>query len=128
MATPWAKLPKKVQDAILYGTGEEEIDFVYEDGVRRYTNTKSFEGVIGNIERRFREPADVFVAAPVALLDRQPRVAAQVDDFLRLGERPEAGNAVQERVPHRDEVGAAVLADRGDRHRPLLLEEGIDLL
>ena len=55
MATPWEKLPKKVQDAILYGTGEEEVDFVYEDGVRRYTNTKPFEGVIGNIERRFRE-------------------------------------------------------------------------
>jgi excinuclease ABC subunit A len=55
MATPWEKLPKKAQDAILYGTAEEEVDFVYEDGVRRYTNTKSFEGVIGNIERRFRE-------------------------------------------------------------------------
>jgi excinuclease ABC subunit A len=55
MSTPWEKLPKKVQDAILYGTGDEEVDFVYEDGVRRYTNTKPFEGVIGNIERRFRE-------------------------------------------------------------------------
>src|SRR4029079_1236496 len=55
MATPWDKLPKKVQDAILYGTGDEEVDFVYEDGVRKYTNSKPFEGVIGNIERRFRE-------------------------------------------------------------------------
>ena len=55
MTTPWEKLPKKVQDAILYGTGEEEVDFVYEDGVRKYTNAKPFEGVIGNIERRFRE-------------------------------------------------------------------------
>ena len=55
MSTPWEKLPKKVQDAILYGTGEEEVDFVYEDGVRKYTNAKPFEGVIGNIERRFRE-------------------------------------------------------------------------
>src|SRR5262245_24705986 len=55
MTTPWSKLPKKVQEAILYGTGDEEVDFVYEDGVRKYTNTKPFEGVIGNIERRFRE-------------------------------------------------------------------------
>ncbi|MBX9592603.1 MAG: excinuclease ABC subunit UvrA [Hyphomonadaceae bacterium] len=55
MKTPWSKLPKKVQEAILYGTGEEAVDFVYEDGVRKYTNTKPFEGVIGNIERRFRE-------------------------------------------------------------------------
>jgi excinuclease ABC subunit A len=55
MKTPWEKLPEKVRDAILFGTGEEEVDFVYADGVRRYTNTKPFEGVIGNIERRFRE-------------------------------------------------------------------------
>jgi excinuclease ABC subunit A len=55
MSVPWEKLPKKVQEAILYGTGEEEVEFVYEDGVRRYTNCKPFEGVIGNIERRFRE-------------------------------------------------------------------------
>src|SRR5215468_5335601 len=55
MSTPWEKLPKKVQEAILYGTGEEEVEFVYEDGVRSYTNCKPFEGVIGNIERRFRE-------------------------------------------------------------------------
>ena len=55
MTTPWEKLPKKVQDAILYGTGEEEVDFVYEDGVRKYKNAKPFEGVIGNIERRLRE-------------------------------------------------------------------------
>jgi excinuclease ABC subunit A len=55
MSVPWEKLPKKVQEVILYGTGEEEVEFVYEDGVRRYTNCKPFEGVIGNIERRFRE-------------------------------------------------------------------------
>ena len=55
MTTPWGKLPEKVQDAILYGTGEEEINFVYEDGVRKYKNTKPFEGVIPNIERRWRE-------------------------------------------------------------------------
>jgi excinuclease ABC subunit A len=55
MSTAWENLPRKVQAAILYGTGQEEVEFVYEDGVRRYINTKPFEGVIGNIERRFRE-------------------------------------------------------------------------
>jgi len=55
MSTAWENLPQKVQNAILYGTGDEEVEFVYEDGVRRYINTKPFEGVIGNIERRFRE-------------------------------------------------------------------------
>jgi excinuclease ABC subunit A len=55
MTTPWERLPKHVQLAILYGTGDEEITFVYEDGVRRYKTAKPFEGVIGNIERRWRE-------------------------------------------------------------------------
>jgi len=55
MTTPWEKLGKRVQDAILYGTKDEEVTFVYEDGVRRYSNTKPFEGVLPNIERRFRE-------------------------------------------------------------------------
>jgi excinuclease ABC subunit A len=55
MSTPWAKLPKHVQLAILFGSGEEEIVFTYWDGARNYKTEKAFEGVIGNIERRWRE-------------------------------------------------------------------------
>ncbi|MGE4184806.1 MAG: excinuclease ABC subunit UvrA, partial [Hyphomicrobiaceae bacterium] len=55
MSTPFEKLPKKVQDVILYGSDGEEIEFAYEDGLRTYRTSKPFEGVIGNIERRFRE-------------------------------------------------------------------------
>ncbi len=53
--TAWSKLPEKVRDIILNGTGEEEVDFVFDDGMRRYEVTKPFEGVVGNLERRFRE-------------------------------------------------------------------------
>ncbi len=55
MATPFEKLSKQVQDVILFGSGEDEITFVYEDGVRTYKTEKPFEGVIGNIERRWKE-------------------------------------------------------------------------
>ena len=55
MSTPWNKLPKHVQLALLYGTGEEEVTFTYFDGTRNYKTVKAFEGVIGNIERRWRE-------------------------------------------------------------------------
>jgi excinuclease ABC subunit A len=55
MVTPWKDLPKKARDAVLYGTGDDEITFVYDDGMRTYKTKKSFEGVIGNIERRWRE-------------------------------------------------------------------------
>jgi excinuclease ABC subunit A len=51
----WKDLPKKVQDAILYGSGDDAIRFVYDDGLRAYETKKPFEGVITNLERRFRE-------------------------------------------------------------------------
>ncbi len=55
MTTPWNELPAAVQKAVLFGSGAEEITFVYEDGLRKYKTRKPFEGVIGNIERRWRE-------------------------------------------------------------------------
>ncbi|MEM9060111.1 MAG: excinuclease ABC subunit UvrA [Pseudomonadota bacterium] len=52
---PWNKLSKKAQKALLYGSGEEEIKFRYDDGGRVYTVKRPFEGVIPNMERRYRE-------------------------------------------------------------------------
>ncbi len=54
-ATPWHKLPQKVRDVILFGTGEDEVTFNYNDGLRAYRTTKTFEGVIPNLERRYKE-------------------------------------------------------------------------
>jgi excinuclease ABC subunit A len=53
--TKWKDLPKKTQNAILHGSGDDEIKFSYEDGVRSYDTKKPFEGVITNINRRYRE-------------------------------------------------------------------------
>ncbi|WP_184082014.1 excinuclease ABC subunit UvrA [Afipia massiliensis] len=53
--TKWKDLSKKTKDAILFGSGDDEIKFSYEDGVRSYDTKKPFEGVVTNIERRFRE-------------------------------------------------------------------------
>ena len=61
MQAPWSELPKKLRDTILFGSGEEEITFTYEDGVRRYSTAKTFEGVITNIERRWRETDSAWV-------------------------------------------------------------------
>src|SRR5262245_31426231 len=51
----WKDLSKKAQDAILYGSGDDSIRFVYDDGMRAYETRQPFEGVISNLERRFRE-------------------------------------------------------------------------
>jgi excinuclease ABC subunit A len=55
MKTPWERLLKHVQLAILYGSGDEDVVFTYWDGTRNYSTEKPFEGVIGNIARRFKE-------------------------------------------------------------------------
>ena len=54
-STRWKDLPEKVQQVFLYGSGDEEIKFRYDDGGRVYEVTRSFEGVIPNMERRYRE-------------------------------------------------------------------------
>ncbi|PSJ59873.1 excinuclease ABC subunit UvrA [Pseudaminobacter soli (ex Li et al. 2025)] len=48
-------LSAEAQKAVLYGTGEREIAFNYDDGLRSYKTTKTFEGVIPNLERRWKE-------------------------------------------------------------------------
>ncbi|UGV26829.1 excinuclease ABC subunit UvrA [Rhodopseudomonas boonkerdii] len=53
--TKWKDLPKKTQNVLLHGSGDDEIKFSYEDGVRSYDTKKPFEGVVTNIDRRFRE-------------------------------------------------------------------------
>jgi excinuclease ABC subunit A len=48
-------LSQEARDVILYGSGEEAVRFTYDDGARAYDTVKPFEGVIRNLERRFRE-------------------------------------------------------------------------
>ena len=51
----WADLPEKGRDAILNGTKGKTVSFEYNDGLRAYKTRKTFEGVIPNLERRWRE-------------------------------------------------------------------------
>ncbi|MGB6938964.1 MAG: excinuclease ABC subunit UvrA [Xanthobacteraceae bacterium] len=51
----WKDLPKKTQEAILYGSGDDEIRFSYDDGTRAYDTKRAFEGIITNLERRYKE-------------------------------------------------------------------------
>ncbi|MCZ0736755.1 excinuclease ABC subunit UvrA [Phreatobacter sp. AB_2022a] len=55
LTAPWRSLPEKARDAILFGTGEETVTFRYDDGLRSYETTKTFEGVVRNLERRLKE-------------------------------------------------------------------------
>ena len=52
---PWGKLSDDAKFVVLYGTGNEQIKFEYKDGKRSYKTEKTFEGVIPNLDRRYRE-------------------------------------------------------------------------
>ncbi len=53
--TRWSDLTADQKKAILYGTGKQKVEFQYNDGLRSYTTQKTFEGIIPNLERRYKE-------------------------------------------------------------------------
>jgi excinuclease ABC subunit A len=66
MKTPWKDLPKAARDAILHGTGEAPVTMRYQDGLRAYETKKPFEGVVANLERRWRETDSAWVREELA--------------------------------------------------------------
>jgi excinuclease ABC subunit A len=59
--SPWKDLPERARDVLLRGTGGEEVAFRYDEGGRVYNVTRAFEGVIPNLERRFKETDSSFL-------------------------------------------------------------------
>ncbi len=60
---PWNELPKDVTDKILYGTGTEKVKFNY-----KYATEQTFEGVIGNLQRRHKESYSIYIRADIETL------------------------------------------------------------
>jgi len=58
---PFEKLSNKVQKAILYGSDGADVVMTYDDGLRSYTTERPFEGVIPNLERRFRDSENAWL-------------------------------------------------------------------
>jgi excinuclease ABC subunit A len=61
MHTAFRELPEAVRHAVLFGTGDEPVTMQYDDGLRSYRTNKPFEGVIPNMERRWRETDSAWV-------------------------------------------------------------------
>ncbi|MGR3505527.1 MAG: excinuclease ABC subunit UvrA [Paracoccaceae bacterium] len=57
----WKDLPEHVQQVFLYGSAGEEIAFRYDEGGRVYQVSRVFEGVIPNMERRYRETDSAWI-------------------------------------------------------------------
>lgn len=54
LSNRWSELSAEAQKAILHGT-DEKIEFNYKDGARSYKTVKTFEGIVPNLERRWKE-------------------------------------------------------------------------
>jgi len=59
--SPFGKLPEKVREVFLFGSGREEIKFHYRNGQRSLTAVKRFEGVIPQLDRRYHETQSAMI-------------------------------------------------------------------
>jgi len=86
MHTPWHDLPEKMRDTILNGSGSDPIKMTYDDGLRKYSTERPFEGVLPNMERRYRETDSAWVREELGRY--QAARTCEVCDGARL--KPEA--------------------------------------
>ncbi|MCE5282705.1 MAG: excinuclease ABC subunit UvrA [Deltaproteobacteria bacterium] len=59
--TPFEELPERIRDVLLRGSGEENIRFYADRGGRRYFYTHPFEGILNQLDRRYRETTSLHV-------------------------------------------------------------------
>ena len=66
MYRPWSELTKEFQEIILFGSGDEEIEFVYDDGYKTSSVVQPFEGIVGYLESRFKKTESDYVRDDLA--------------------------------------------------------------
>jgi excinuclease ABC subunit A len=136
MSTPWRDLPKKVRDVVLYGSGGESIAMRYDDGIRQYQTTKPFEGVIPNLDRRWKETDSSWVREELERFQREskcetcngarlkPEALAVKIAGLNISQTTEfsIGDAVKwflelapKLTPQQREIGARILKEINER-------------
>ena len=146
--TPWHDLPSEVRHAILFGTGDAPVAFTYKDGVRSYTVTKPFEGVLRNLQRRWQETDSVWVREEMARYQAEKpclvcsgarlkpealsvRVAgrniAEASDLSIRAALDWFGAVLPQLTAQRQEIAGRILREIVDRLR-FLVDVGLDYL
>ena len=108
MHTAWQDLPEKMRRTILHGSDGEPIKMTYDDGLRKYTTERPFEGVLPNMERRFRETDSAWIKEELGRY--QSAKTCEVCSGNRL--KPEA-LAVKIAGRHISQVAALSIAEAG---------------
>jgi len=109
MHTAWEELPEKMRRTILYGSGGEPIKMTYDDGLRKYTTERPFEGVLPNMERRFRETDSAWIKEELGRYQSSRTCEVCGGDRLK----PEA-LAVKIAGKHISQVSAMSISEAGD--------------
>jgi excinuclease ABC subunit A len=73
---PFAKLEKRWQDILLYGSGDEPIELRYWRGRRPLIRKAPFEGIVNNLDRRFRHSESAYVRQKLQEFMRDSRCTA----------------------------------------------------
>jgi len=97
---PFAKLPERVQQLILYGSGDEKIPFTYlSERGKPMVREHAFEGIIPNLERRYRETDSVMVREELAkYLNNKPCPECDGTRLRREARHVKVGNGDQARA------------------------------
>ncbi|MGV8840662.1 MAG: excinuclease ABC subunit UvrA [Bauldia sp.] len=148
LRTPWKSLPEAARNVILYGSGREPVTFTYADGLRTYDTRKPFEGVIPNLERRWKETESnwaredierfhTYVPCPVCKGYRlKPEALAVKINGLHIGQVADQSirnaNVWFEDLPRhltakQNEIASRILKEIRDRLR-FLVDVGLDYL
>src|SRR5690606_34380598 len=128
MEQPFEELPAHVQQVILYGSGEDEIEFVYEaDGAsgrkRKVKRSHPFEGILNNFERRFKETDSAAVREELARY-QQPRACPDCHGtrLRREARRVKLLDATTQDTRAIFEIGHATLAEAHQYFEKLTLQ------
>jgi excinuclease ABC subunit A len=145
--TPWTELPANVQHVLLHGSGDDVVEFRYNEGKGRTVRKRhSFEGILPNLERRYRETESLTVREELAKylgmrpcpdcagtrLNRAARFVFVADRSLPETSHLTVGRALEffrslNLAGWRGEVAAKIVKDVAERLR-FLVDVGLDYL
>jgi excinuclease ABC subunit A len=143
---PFKQLPERIQNIILYGSGEEEIIFRYKRHQRQLTSKTTFEGVIPQMARRFRETSSAYIREELgAFMNEQlcpscegarlkPEALAvrvgswTISDLTRLSIRNLKEELRRNQLRPREQTIAASILKEIDDRLSFLVDVGLDYL